>query len=46
MTHASVPIEQRARLGITDSLIRISTGLEDPEDLIADLEEALKIAYA
>jgi cystathionine gamma-lyase len=40
MTHASVPAEQRAQLGITDSLIRISVGLEDAEDLIADLEKA------
>jgi cystathionine beta-lyase/cystathionine gamma-synthase len=40
MTHASVPADQRARLGITDSLVRISVGIEDVEDLIADLEEA------
>lgn len=40
MTHASVPVEQRAQLGITDNLIRISVGLEDPEDLIQDLEKA------
>jgi len=46
MTHASVPAEQRAKLGITDSLIRISTGLEDAEDLIDDLKNAFKIAYA
>lgn len=38
MTHASVPPEQRAQLGITDNLVRISVGLEDPEDLIQDLE--------
>jgi len=42
MTHASVPAEQRARLGITDGLVRISVGIEDVEDLIADLEEAFK----
>lgn len=42
MTHASVPPENRAKLGITDNLIRLSVGLEDPEDLIADLEQALK----
>uniref|UniRef100_A0A6P7GVD4 cystathionine gamma-lyase n=1 Tax=Diabrotica virgifera virgifera TaxID=50390 RepID=A0A6P7GVD4_DIAVI len=42
MTHASVPAEQRAVLGISDSLIRISVGLEDVEDLIADLEQAFK----
>ena len=41
MTHASVPAEQRAMLGINDSLIRLSCGIEDPEDLIADLDQAL-----
>ena len=41
MTHASVPADQRAMLGINDSLIRISCGIEDPEDLIADLSQAL-----
>jgi cystathionine beta-lyase/cystathionine gamma-synthase len=40
MTHASVPAEQRARLGITDGLVRISVGIEDIDDLIADLEQA------
>jgi len=40
MTHASVPPEERARLGITDSLIRLSVGIEDADDLIADLENA------
>jgi cystathionine beta-lyase/cystathionine gamma-synthase len=40
MTHASVPPEERARLGITDGLVRISVGIEDVEDLIADLEKA------
>ncbi len=42
MTHASVPPEQRQRLGITDGLVRISVGIEDVEDLIADLEQALE----
>ncbi|KAL1494720.1 hypothetical protein ABEB36_010271 [Hypothenemus hampei] len=42
MTHASVPPEQRKVLGITDSLIRLSVGIEDIEDLIADLEQAFK----
>jgi cystathionine gamma-lyase/cystathionine beta-lyase/cystathionine gamma-lyase/homocysteine desulfhydrase len=42
MTHASVPPEERARLGITDGLVRISVGIEDVEDLIADLEHAFK----
>lgn len=41
MTHASVPAEQRAQLGITDNLIRLSIGLEDASDLIADLDQAL-----
>ena len=41
MTHASVPPERRAEIGLTDSLIRISVGIEDPEDLIADLKQAL-----
>jgi cystathionine gamma-lyase/cystathionine beta-lyase/cystathionine gamma-lyase/homocysteine desulfhydrase len=40
MTHASVPPEQRARLGITDGLVRVSVGIEDVDDLIADLENA------
>ena len=42
MTHASVPPETRARLGITDSLVRLSVGIEDGDDLIADLEQALR----
>jgi cystathionine beta-lyase/cystathionine gamma-synthase len=41
MTHASVPPEDRARIGITDGMIRISVGIEDVEDLIADLKQAL-----
>ena len=41
MTHASVPEAQRSELGITDGLIRISVGLEDSQDLINDLEQAL-----
>ncbi|WCK53779.1 bifunctional cystathionine gamma-lyase/homocysteine desulfhydrase [Aneurinibacillus sp. Ricciae_BoGa-3] len=41
MTHASIPAERRAELGITDGLIRISVGLEDVEDLIEELERAL-----
>jgi cystathionine beta-lyase len=41
MSHASMPPSERSRLGITDTLIRISPGLEAPEDLIADFEEAL-----
>lgn len=42
MTHASIPAARRAELGITDGLIRISVGLEDVEDLVEDLEQALK----
>ncbi len=41
MTHASIPAETRARIGIADSLIRLSVGIEDADDLIADLEQAL-----
>jgi cystathionine gamma-lyase/cystathionine beta-lyase/cystathionine gamma-lyase/homocysteine desulfhydrase len=41
MTHASVPVEKRNQLGITDGLVRISVGIEDPEDIIADLDQAL-----
>ena len=44
MTHASVPAEERARLGITDGLVRISVGIEDVEDIIADLDAALQKA--
>jgi len=42
MTHASIPAERRADLGITDGLVRISVGLEDVEDLIDDLTQALE----
>jgi len=42
MTHAAVPAAQRAALGITDGLVRISVGLEEPADLIADLAQALE----
>jgi cystathionine beta-lyase/cystathionine gamma-synthase len=41
MTHADVPPEQRESAGITDGLVRLSVGLEDPGDIIADLAEAL-----
>jgi len=41
MTHASIPPAQRARIGISDSMIRLSVGIEDPDDLIADLGQAL-----
>lgn len=42
MTHAAVPVEQRKQLGITDGLIRLSCGIEDADDLIQDLEQALR----
>ncbi|MDQ2705223.1 MAG: PLP-dependent aspartate aminotransferase family protein [Pseudomonadota bacterium] len=41
MTHGSIPAEQRAAIGISDSLVRLSCGIEDGDDLIADLEQAL-----
>jgi cystathionine gamma-lyase len=40
MTHASVPPAMRKAMGLTDSLIRLSCGIEDTDDLIADLEQA------
>jgi cystathionine gamma-lyase len=42
MTHASVPAERRAQLGITDGMIRLSCGVEDADDLVADLDQALR----
>ena len=41
MTHLSVPDDRKAALGITDNLVRISIGIEDADDLIADFEQAL-----
>ncbi len=41
MTHATIPPDQRAKIGISDSLVRLSVGIEDPADLIADLDQAL-----
>jgi cystathionine gamma-lyase/cystathionine beta-lyase/cystathionine gamma-lyase/homocysteine desulfhydrase len=41
MTHAAVPFETRQELGITDGLVRVSVGIEDIEDLVADLDQAL-----
>lgn len=41
MTHASVPKENREAMGVTDGLVRLSVGIEDPEDLIEDLDQAL-----
>jgi methionine-gamma-lyase len=42
MTHLSVPDERKRALGISDNLVRISIGVEDPDDLIADCENALR----
>ena len=42
MTHGSVPPETRQRLGITDGLVRFSVGIEDAEDLIADIKQAME----
>ena len=41
MTHASIPREERLKSGVKDSLIRLSVGVEDAEDLVKDLENAL-----
>jgi cystathionine beta-lyase len=41
MTHASIPKEEREKSGVVDSLIRLSVGIEDAEDLLADLAQAL-----
>ncbi|MHB8604522.1 MAG: trans-sulfuration enzyme family protein [Thermoplasmatota archaeon] len=46
MTHASVPPEQRARSGVTDGLVRLSTGIENVEDLIGDLDRAIRISQS
>jgi cystathionine beta-lyase/cystathionine gamma-synthase len=43
MTHASVPRAEREKSGLTDGLVRISVGIEDLEDLQADLEQALSV---
>lgn len=42
MTHASIPAEKRAEIGVTDDMVRLSVGVEDIEDLIADIEQALR----
>jgi cystathionine beta-lyase/cystathionine gamma-synthase len=42
MTHASVPPERRARLGISDGLVRFSVGVEDVHDLMADIDHAFE----
>jgi len=42
MTHASIPKEEREKVGLSDSLIRLSVGIEDAEDLVKDIGDALK----
>jgi cystathionine gamma-lyase len=44
-SHCDIPSEQRSKLGVTDRLIRLSVGLEDPEDLIADFEQSLEVVF-
>lgn len=46
MTHASIPMEERKRSGLSDGLLRFSVGVEDPEDLIKDLQDALSTVHA
>jgi cystathionine beta-lyase/cystathionine gamma-synthase len=46
MTHASVPADLRRKMGLTDSLIRLSCGIEDAADLMADLDQAFRKAQA
>jgi len=41
MTHGAIPKEEREKIGLTDGLVRLSVGIEDPEDIIADLQQAL-----
>jgi cystathionine beta-lyase/cystathionine gamma-synthase len=41
MTHASIPKEERLKNGLRDTLVRLSVGIEDSQDLIADLEQAI-----
>jgi methionine-gamma-lyase len=43
MTHANIPRKVRTKTGITDNLVRISVGIEEPEDIIADLDQALSM---
>ena len=44
MTHASIPREERIKNGLSDTLIRLSVGIEDADDLIADLEQAIQVS--
>ena len=45
MTHGSIPEAERAILGISDNLVRLSVGVEEEEDLLHDVEQALEIAF-
>ncbi len=42
MTHAALGVEGRAKIGLTDGMVRISVGIENVDDIIADLEQALR----
>ena len=44
MTHAAIPAEIRQKIGITDGLIRLSVGIENKEDIVTDLENAIRKA--
>jgi cystathionine gamma-lyase len=44
MTHGSIPAEEKNRIGITEQLVRLSCGLEDADDLLADLDHAFSAA--
>ena len=44
MTHSGVPIDVRERIGVLESTIRLSIGIEHPDDLVADLAQALEAA--
>jgi cystathionine beta-lyase/cystathionine gamma-synthase len=44
MTHASIPREERIKNGLSDSLMRLSVGIEDADDLIEDLQQAITAA--
>jgi cystathionine beta-lyase len=44
MTHADIPLEEQAAVGLTPRLVRLSVGIENPDDLVADLAQALRKA--
>jgi len=46
LSHDSFPVEERKRMGITDNLVRLSVGLEDVDDIVADLDQALNSAVS